>query len=200
VSPVRPRHARVGHALGLGPRLRPCGIVGKVPSHFRLTIGSTSKVRERQDVAGFRADAEASQGAVPQTCRLTPRGHAGDAKSRLRIFLGGIGRTALHDGRPRGGDPELPVAGGPGGPDTSNRTHSYVADGGSGGRALESIHDLSGHSSPSGATTMPLFSHRQRGSGPSSGSMCSSWVSVSSHAMQRGQRPMCASSNRSWTS
>ena len=65
-------------------------------------------------------------------------------------------------------------------------------------RAAIAMHiSRSTHSSPRAATTIPLLSHRQRGSGPSSGSMCNSWASVSSHATQRGQRPMRASSNRS---
>jgi hypothetical protein len=70
----RPSQARPGWARPR-PRTeaRPCGIAGNGPVTFRLIIGTTSKVRERQDAAGFQADAEASHWALDHRRVDSPR-------------------------------------------------------------------------------------------------------------------------------
>jgi hypothetical protein len=73
--------------------------------------GRTACSRNRRWRRVRRYDATGSSWPLPLRMDLW-------TKSRLRLLFGVIGRTAVQRSRPRGGDPELPVARGP-----SDRIH-----------------------------------------------------------------------------
>jgi hypothetical protein len=75
-------------------------------SEPNTAAGRTGCSRHRRWRSVRRYDANRSARPLPLRMDLW-------TKSRLRLLFGVIGRTAVQRSRPRGGDPELPVAGGP---------------------------------------------------------------------------------------
>jgi len=88
--------------LGIDRRRSPCAMA----SESNTAVGRTACSRHRRWRRVRRYDATRSSRPLPLRMDLW-------TKSRLRILFGVIGRTAVQQGQPRGGDPELPVARGP---------------------------------------------------------------------------------------